>query len=309
LIFNSIKDKIAAFRAPPRPSEADLEQMPANELYALGGKYFAGAATDRIRPDPSYAVDLFRRSRAKGFPLAAYSLAMMKLEDSPARDFVRDEEGDPVATLQRLAEAGVAHAQFNLGLFHMYGRYGMRKDPVRAIAFFEMAARQGDIQAPYNLYLLFQERGELESSMKWLKHAADMADLNAQYFLANWLNVGNPFLGPDQEKALRLWEAAAEKGHASASHNAGMAYLQGSGCEEDGRKAIRFLKIASDLDYLPSKMNLAHIYLEGLIVPADVPSAVVLLTEVSVSGQNEFEALRQQAAELKKELEREGKIK
>lgn len=68
----------------------------------------------------------------------------------------------------------------------MYGRYGVRKDYSRAIYYFEKAARQGDIQAPYNLYLLYQDRGDLDDAMKWLKHAADVGDVNAIYLLGNW---------------------------------------------------------------------------------------------------------------------------
>jgi hypothetical protein len=60
--------------------------------------------------DPKYAVQLWKKSRDKGSPFAAYSLAMMKLGDNPSSYLVEDDTVDPLDTVLQLAENGFTQA-------------------------------------------------------------------------------------------------------------------------------------------------------------------------------------------------------
>lgn len=117
-------------KGPKRLTDEELDKMEANNIYQLGAAYFTGVKglffspnlqfsilcrTDTnsemsIPIDPQYAVRLWKKSRDKGSPFAAYSLAMMKLGDNPSSFFVEDDTVDPLDTILQLAENGFTQA-------------------------------------------------------------------------------------------------------------------------------------------------------------------------------------------------------
>lgn len=95
--------------------------------------------------------------------------------------------------------------------------------------------------------------------------------------------------------------------HSSSLRTLILPLPPGQGCEQSGDKALRLLRQASDQGYLPSKMNLAQLYLEGIVVPKDAPTAKIFLSEVAGSNVAGSEKFREQAKQLIKELELAGK--
>ena len=62
--------------------------MSANELYALAGREFSAGESKGDLKRVGAAIELFRRARTKGSPLAAYSLAMLELENNRYKQFL-----------------------------------------------------------------------------------------------------------------------------------------------------------------------------------------------------------------------------
>lgn len=68
----------------------------------------------------------------------------------------------------------------------------------------------------------------------------------------------------------------AARGVASAEVNLGYLYLQGHGTRKDPAEAVRWLRLASEHDYVAA-YTLAVLYLRGVAVPKNVPRAIELL--------------------------------
>jgi len=142
-----------------------------------------------------------------------------------------------------------------------------------------------------------------EDALKWLKLGAEK-DAKAMYYLANWYNNGDKFLEVDTKRALELYKKAAYKGHLVAAHNCACAYLIGRGCEQPSPKgALAYFRLASDGGYVPSKMNLARIFVEGEIVPKDPETAKILYKEIIASNLDQSKEFIAKAKELLAELE------
>ena len=86
-------------------------------------------------------------------------------------------KSEDYATAQRglkpLAEQGMPHAQFFLGLMHEDGK-GVPKNNKTAVKWYRLAAEQGDALAQYNLGVMY-EKGQgvpqdYKTAVKWYLH-------------------------------------------------------------------------------------------------------------------------------------------
>ena len=82
-----------------------------------------------------------------------------------------------VAGLQSSAEAGDRVAQYNLGVLHETGQYGVREDKAEAVRWYRLSAPQGYENAQYNLAVMYL-RGEgveqdREAAIRWFRLAAE----------------------------------------------------------------------------------------------------------------------------------------
>lgn len=117
-----------------------------------------------------------------------------------------------------LAQNGDMDAQYNLGLLYMKG-LGVGLDERKALEWFHKSAHQGNTDAMYNIGVMFYEgKGAYrsdQSAVEWWKLAADGGNPNGQYNLGVMYAFGIG-IGQDTNKAVSLWEAAAKQGHPDA---------------------------------------------------------------------------------------------
>ena len=66
-------------------------------------------------------------------------------------------------------------------------------------------------------------------------------------------------LSQDYNKALELWNRAAELGHAHAYHNIGTAYYFGRGVKADKKKALHYFELAAMNGVVLSRHNVGTI--------------------------------------------------
>ncbi|QPB43699.1 sel1 repeat family protein [Rodentibacter haemolyticus] len=62
---------------------------------------------------------------------------------------------------KKLAEQGVAQAQFNLGLMYANGQ-GVKQDDTQAVYWYQKAAEQGVADAQVNLGLMYEKESRLD---------------------------------------------------------------------------------------------------------------------------------------------------
>jgi TPR repeat protein len=121
---------------------------------------------------------------------------------------------------QSLAAAGVAEAQFVLGMLLV--ETPGHVDPEGAVEAFSKAANQNYPDAQANLGLVYQKKGmlktgvDLSKARHWFDLAAENGDAKAQFWLACYYQYGWGGLTKDRRKALEQYEKAVAGNYASA---------------------------------------------------------------------------------------------
>lgn len=123
-------------------------------------------------------------------PRAVIATALLGLAASPVFADVKAgvdawSEGDytrAVVEWQEPAAAGDADALFNLAQAYRLGR-GVDADAARARSLYEEAARRGHLKAADNYGLMLFQEGEQDKAMPMIRAAADRGDPRAQYVL------------------------------------------------------------------------------------------------------------------------------
>ena len=166
----------------------------------------------------------------------------------------------------KLADAGDAHAQYELGIRFAEGRNATR-DPAKAIEWLTKSASQNFAPAQYRLGVIY-EKG---------------------------LGVAR-----DSERARALYTAAAHSGNVKAMHNLG-ALLADGGAEgkPDYAAAARWFRRAAEFGVRDSQYNLAILSARGLGMQQDLVESYVWFSAASLQGDTDAGAkLKEVAARL-----------
>lgn len=122
--------------------------------------------------------------------------------------------------LRPLAKAGNAEAQYLLGVMYSHGR-GVKRDAGESARWYEAAARQGHVDAAFNLgFMLYQEE-KFAAAAPWLLKAAEQGNGMAAGLVGVMYRAGLG-LGKDDGRASSWILNAAEKGVAGAQYEAGL---------------------------------------------------------------------------------------
>ena len=119
--------------------------------------------------------------------------------------------------------AGLAEAQYNLGIMYADGR-GVERDMSQAARWYRQAAEQGIAEAQYNLGTLYGTGvgvpQDEERAAQWLHRAADLELPQAQYNLGVLYEHGRG-VRLDGRAALVWYRRAADQGYAAAADRLG----------------------------------------------------------------------------------------
>ena len=109
-----------------------------------------------------------------------------------------------------------------LGSRYYWGQGGFPRDEGRAVEYFEQAAAVGDAESMYNLAVMdTQDQG--------VYNGAIPRDADAP--------------APDLERAMRLFEKAADLGFSPALNGLGLRYVNGDGVAKNASKAAELFKV------------------------------------------------------------------
>ena len=99
----------------------------------------------------------------------------------------------------------------------------------------------------------------------------------------------------DYSTAEQRYRSLAEQGDASAQHNLGKMYLNGSGVPSDPVAAAKWLRLAADQGHSGAQFYLGNMYADGRGMPRDYVQAYMWF-ELSEQGSQEYMAARDRAA-------------
>lgn len=161
-------------------------------------------------------------------------------------------------------------------------------DYEKAIVVLMPAAVSGDANAQNIMGAAFDDgNGVTQNHSRALEWWGKSAEQNFSKALFNlgefWLN-GRPGFPADYDKALPLFERAAEQDNADAIGNLGFMYELGLGVDADSATAFKLYERASALGAVFATSNLAALYAQGLGVEKDLAKAYALMIEAAAKG-------------------------
>jgi TPR repeat protein len=86
-----------------------------------------------------------------------------------------DDEKIAQIWLRHALESGDADARYNVGLLYLYGQ-GLDVNVAEAKFWFEIAAKQGHMEASTNLGVIYAQNGDFKSAEKWFRQAVELGD-------------------------------------------------------------------------------------------------------------------------------------
>jgi TPR repeat protein len=228
-----------------------------------------------------------------------------------------------VQLYRRAAELGIANAQYELGLFNLYGSHGLNKNiGVAQIRFRQAAAKnhimstatlvamahhnqcdletgkaslkkmetwakRGIAPAQYNLGQI-HEYGYIvpqsyEKAVMWYEKAAPKGMIQA-YLHMGYIYKEGLGLKKDYQKALENYEAAASKGNVSANYHVGQMYEKGLGVKKNDTTAARCYELAALFGHLGSMSKYGIMLAEGKGVTKNEQEALIWLMPAAAKG-------------------------
>lgn len=172
---------------------------------------------------------------------------------------------------KKVAEQGLAQAQFNLGLMYYKGD-GVTRDAKQAVYWFQKAAEQGESMAQYNLGVMY-DKGEgvtrdAIQAVYWYQKAAEQGIAIAQFQLGVMYEDGKG-VPKDDHEAIKLYRLAAENGYAKAQLVLGNNYFHGRGVPQDDQEAVKWFRLAAAQGHTLAQGALGLMYDLGRGVPQD----------------------------------------
>jgi TPR repeat protein len=195
------------------------------------------------------------------------------------------------------ANKGDVESQLKLANTYFTGEFynkSIPKDFFIAVEWFEKAAKQGNTEAQFKLFILGSEEGYVDNPVewmlkadkkiterlhleapKWLIESAEQGYKEAQFYLARMYMKGNGVYQNTAE-ALKWYKKAAEKGHEDALDILARMYLKGNAVPQDTTEAIKlYKKEAEQQKGGPDPMYIiAKIYYEGEGIPKNYTKAI-----------------------------------
>jgi TPR repeat protein len=188
---------------------------------------------------------------------------------------------------QKARQQGSLDAITNIALMYADG-IGVPKDPAQAITWFRQAADGGEGAAAYNLALMYAHgegtARDYKESVRWLAAASEKNIVPAIMDLAAFYVHPLDDTTPDVERAIHLYEKAAELGNDRAPAILGNIYATGKPGKPDYEQSVKWYRKAVDMRQKDGEYGLGIRYAFGQGVPQDLQEARRLFTAAADQG-------------------------
>ncbi len=304
--------------------EAFLRYEKAAEAGVAAAKYNLGRLYQRgvgAPWDVERARSLFEEAAAEGDPFALMMIASFAgIERKPGWE-QRVEEA-----YRRAAQAGLAEAQFGLGLFY-YDRQAKSAPDRRVLEWWHNAAKRDHAGAQTGLSRLFD--GDDAAVLHWRRLAANNGDPAAQFELgqmyergtglkqdlaqaAHWyrraafseIRRGNPPAREDLLYAYRHPDVRPPLHNALQKATTALAdlHVAGRGVPQDSMEAFQLYRRAASMGWGEAAMKLAELFIAGQGVERDLEFAARWL-RIAVDLGHDKAKSRLQAIEAQRRSE------
>ena len=177
--------------------------------------------------------------------------------------------GDATQDIRRLAEQGLAEAQFSLGYMYYNGQ-DVPQDYREAVKWYRKAAEQGLAEAQYWLGAMYDLRigvpEDNREAFKWYRKAAEQGHVLGQLFLGSMYGRGEG-VPQDYREDFKWYRKAAEQGLAEAQCGLGVMYRLGQGVPQDYKEAVKWYRKAAEQGLAEAQFWLGTVYYKGQGVP------------------------------------------
>ncbi len=135
------------------------------------------------------------------------------------------------------------------------------------------------------------DRGDYARAYKEFKPLAEQGDVQAQYNLGVLYHNGTG-VPQDYAEAVKWCRKAAEQGDARAQSDLGAAYHKGEGVQQDYVEAAKWIRKAAEQGIAQAQYNLGLMYLNGQAVPQDFVLAHMWYNLSAAQGISEAQKMR-----------------
>ena len=137
-----------------------------------------------------------------------------------------------------------------------------------AIRWYQEAAGKGDIDALFNLAILYYKTSDFDKAFESFLQAANAGDAQACNIIAS-MHQHAQGAEYNMNQAVAWYRKAASQDYPQAQFNLGNLYRKGEGLEQLDKKAFYWYQKSADAGYPQAQNSLAYMYTLGRGVKAD----------------------------------------
>ena len=254
----------------------------ADAQYAMGHFYLdKGSPQDYLE-----AEKWFRMSAKQEHVKSTYGLGWLLSR----RAETMEDEIEILKLYRKAADKDNPYAQYELGLYNLNGKAGLKKNIQAAVIRFKQAAAQNHIMSHVTLIAMTQKKEcDLETGEKSLEKIEAWAKKGIPQALYNLgkINEFGVIVEQNHKKAMTLYKKAASKGRGDAYIRMGHLYESGLGVLKDYKKAMRSYKAAEERGEFTANLHIGQLYEKGLGVEQNDKTAVNFYKKAALFGHLE----------------------
>lgn len=274
-------------------------------LYARGRMYYDGRGVDQ---DYEMALHLYESSTVNEkdieMPFVEYEAAKMYRDGIGCDKNDEKSNGYFMDALKNFKHTEVKthddKVQFRLGYMYLHGQ-GTEADEEIGVHYLEKSAHQGNTYSQCTLaqiYLKNKDIEKLDVAIAWLEKSVKGKNLNAMVALGK-IYVDKKTKYYDRDRALELFESAAQEGNANGKYQAAKIYLErykedrGNHEEDisDLHKAVDYFKQGANGGNEYSQYKLGSIYADKETMYYNIEEALHWLG-LAAENENQYAQYR-----------------
>ena len=264
------------------------------------GAYYIGLALENgfgsYVKDRKEALKWYQKSSQAGFVLAEHAVQRLGPGDGGSEGSKSVGVESRASLLLRAALQGHKQGVVRLRLLCNQEKAALgflktkRTQIERKLATETEESAIADLLSNLAFLTLFLEPGKenYDDVIEIFTRAADLGNYDASYSVGKlYLNGVGKMLVPNEQVAIKHLTIAADHGHLMAQIELGKRFLMKSsglvGNEKIEAKAYRYFKEAADQGSAEGWLNIAHQYLYGEVIEADLKKAIECLERAAVT--------------------------
>lgn len=181
------------------------------------------------------------------------------------------------------------NSQYLTYLAYKQGLNGVTIDSLKAQKWLDKAVKQGHLESMYLKAEYYAKSGRDTDPYKAIElftASAERGHAKAQINLANYYLDGY-YIERDYSQAMKWYRSASKQGAPEANYNLGVMYKLGKGVEYSPEKAVSYFRIAAEAGHAAAQYSLGLAYYTGFGVEKNLLNAEEWLQKALANGYTE----------------------